>query len=297
MRRREPRRRRRVERGDERRDQQRRQDPRAGGGDAGLGEENAPAPTMAPSTTTTVGTSVSCRASTTPPGILFDDVALWSAMRLPATALAALAVSATLGCAHGSLFLVDDGTAALHDGPGTGVISDFDDTIAVTHVTNKLKMILGVLFTQPEDVVPVAGVADAFARAADAGAAPFVYVSASPTFLRDRIRAFLDDEGLPDGPLVLKDWRTDPPGDPSSKKERILAVLEKMPSRKFVLVGDTGERDPEIYASIARERPEQVAGIVVVTTEGSDLRPERFEGMLVVDDYADAPDALARFVD
>lgn len=208
-----------------------------------------------------------------------------------------LVLLAAAGCAHGSLFVVDDGTAALRDGPGVGVISDFDDTIAVTHVADKLRMIWDVFFTDPEDVDAVPGVADAFSRAEQAGAAPFVYVSASPTFLRDRIRAFLRDEGLPAGPLVLKDWLSETPGDPSSKEARIQDVMARMPSRRFVLVGDSGERDPEIYAAVRRARPDQVAGIVVVATDGSDLAPARFEGMTLVDDYAAAPDVVARFVE
>jgi phosphatidate phosphatase APP1 len=210
--------------------------------------------------------------------------------------LALLALAAQ-GCAAGSLFVVDDGTAALRDGPGTGVISDFDDTIAATNVADKLRMLWDVLFTRPEDVRAVAGVADAFGRAEAKGAAPFVYVSASPTFLRERIRAFLRDEGLPEGPLVLKDWLRERPGDPSSKQARIVDVMARMPSRSFVLVGDSGERDPEIYAAIARDRPDQVAGIVVVATDGSDLRAARFAGMTLVDDYAAAPDAIADLVD
>ena len=46
--------------------------------------------------------------------------------------------------------------------------------------------------------------------------------------------------------------------------------MERFPNRKFVFVGDSGERDPEIYGAMAREHPQQVAKILIrnVTEEG-----------------------------
>ena len=42
--------------------------------------------------------------------------------------------------------------------------------------------------------------------------------------------------------------------------ERILADF---PRRRFLLVGDSGEQDPEIYGAIARKHPEQVERIFI----------------------------------
>jgi phosphatidate phosphatase APP1 len=48
-----------------------------------------------------------------------------------------------------------------------------------------------------------------------------------------------------------------------AKRRTIDRIMDDFPGRRFVLVGDSGERDPEVYAAIARHRPEQVAGIII----------------------------------
>jgi phosphatidate phosphatase APP1 len=41
------------------------------------------------------------------------------------------------------------------------------------------------------------------------------------------------------------------------------SLLRLYPSRRFVLVGDSGERDPEIYGSLARNWPDRIASILI----------------------------------
>jgi phosphatidate phosphatase APP1 len=81
-----------------------------------------------------------------------------------------------------------------------------------------------------------------------------------------------------------------------SKAQRIEEILAAMPARSFVLVGDSGERDPEMYAAIRARHPDRIAGIVIVTTAGSDLSSERFAGMDLIDDYDAQDAAIAKFV-
>jgi len=54
-------------------------------------------------------------------------------------------------------------------------------------------------------------------------------------------------------------------------------LMKKFPNRRFVFVGDFGERDPEIYGALAREHPQQVAKILIrdVTEEGPEA--DRFK--------------------
>jgi hypothetical protein len=53
------------------------------------------------------------------------------------------------------------------------------------------------------------------------------------------------------------------------KRQGVVEVLDAFPESRFVLVGDTGEQDMELYAELARERPNQIVGVFVrdVTTE------------------------------
>ena len=48
-----------------------------------------------------------------------------------------------------------------------------------------------------------------------------------------------------------------------SKRRAIEQIMSDFPGRRFVLVGDSGEKDPEVYASVARRRPDQVATVLI----------------------------------
>jgi phosphatidate phosphatase APP1 len=48
-----------------------------------------------------------------------------------------------------------------------------------------------------------------------------------------------------------------------SKQDVIIEILDHFPNRKFILVGDSGERDPEVYAKVAQQRQTQIAGVAI----------------------------------
>jgi phosphatidate phosphatase APP1 len=141
-----------------------------------------------------------------------------------------------------------------------GTISDVDDTIISTKVTNKLKMILTVIFLNEHTRKPFEGVA-AFYRALQKGASgddenPIFYVSNSPWNLYTLLLEFLKLQEIPIGPLLLRDF-----GDHllyskdhhNHKRSNIKRILETFPQLPFVLIGDSGEQDPEIYREIVKE--------------------------------------------
>src|SRR6185295_172014 len=95
--------------------------------------------------------------------------------------------------------------------------------------------------------------------------------------------------GFPPGSMHLREsttWHTLIPGNGESRAPKIAAIgrlMEDFPERRFLLVGDSGEKDPEIYGEVARTRPERVEGVVIrdVTAEGRDAPRYRsaFEGV------------------
>jgi phosphatidate phosphatase APP1 len=110
---------------------------------------------------------------------------------------------------------------------------------------------------------------ETYRRWREAGA-EFHYVSSSPWQLSDPLCRFLGQAGLPAGSMHLKLFRLKDstplgrlPSRKRGKRRTIDRIIDDFPGRRFVLVGDSGERDPEIYASIARRRPEQVSGILI----------------------------------
>ena len=141
-----------------------------------------------------------------------------------------------------------------------GVISDIDDTVVASNVTRKLRMILTVALTNSRTRKPFAGVA-AFYRALHAGVNPVFYVSKSPWNLYVPLLEYLEIQGLPKGPLVLRDFALRPQKE--HKREAIEEILATYPKLKFILIGDSGEQDPEIYAEIVKRYPERIRAIYI----------------------------------
>jgi phosphatidate phosphatase APP1 len=152
-----------------------------------------------------------------------------------------------------------------------GVISDIDDTVLWTNVTNKLNMALMLARSNPFTRKPFKGVA-ALYRALHAGAGgaegnPVFYVSSSPWHLFDPLVEFMRLQNIPLGPLMLRELSVrsllKPDMSRNHKLDKIEKILRAYPTLPFVLIGDSGERDPEIYAEIVRRHPQSVKVIYI----------------------------------
>ncbi|MCK0511301.1 App1 family protein [Aromatoleum buckelii] len=147
-----------------------------------------------------------------------------------------------------------------------GVISDIDDTVMWTNVTDKLRMVLLLVRSNAHTRKPFKGVA-AFYRALRDGASgaennPVFYVSGSPWNLYTPLVEFLRLQRIPDGPLLLKDFGDHTlfaSGDQQLHKlSHIERIFARYPELPFVLIGDSGEKDPEIYSEVVRRHPDRV---------------------------------------
>jgi phosphatidate phosphatase APP1 len=166
------------------------------------------------------------------------------------------------------------------------VISDIDDTIKVSEVRSKEALLANTFLREYR---AVEGMAPAYRPWAAAGAV-FHYCSASPWQLYEFLAEFLERTGYPAGTVHLKTFRVKDTSffnlfaSPEEYKRGVIEpILETFPRRRFLLVGDSGEKDPEIYATLARKYPKQVAGILIrdVTDERADAERYRkcFEGL------------------
>jgi phosphatidate phosphatase APP1 len=158
-----------------------------------------------------------------------------------------------------------------------GVISDIDDTIVYSNVLSKWRMILTLAFSNARTRKPFKGVA-AFYRALHRGVNPVFYVSKSPWNLYAPLVEFLELQGLPLGPLVLRDFGLRM--NRNHKTEAIEAILQTYPALKFVLIGDSGEQDPEIYAGIVRRHPERVRAIYIRSVDPSPRRLAAIQSLI-----------------
>jgi phosphatidate phosphatase APP1 len=158
-----------------------------------------------------------------------------------------------------------------------GVISDMDDTVLVTGAARLLEVATRTLLQSAHDRLPFPGV-PALYRAFAAAGAPTFYVSSSPWNLYGPLTEFLDLNGVPRGPLALRDWGLADDaaahGHAGHKNREIEAILAAFPSLRFVLIGDSGQEDPEIYAGLAVERPGRVAGVLIRHVAGAERGTE-----------------------
>jgi phosphatidate phosphatase APP1 len=169
-----------------------------------------------------------------------------------------------------------------------GIISDIDDTVLWTNVTNKLNMALMMARTNAHTRKPFKGVA-AFYRALRDGAGgnednPLFYVSSSPWHLFGFLVDFLRLQGIPVGPLLLRDlgmrdvFKLNKHGN--HKLEKIELILRFYPGMQFVLIGDSGEKDPEIYAEIVRRHPQAVRMIYIRNVNPDPVRIEALDRLI-----------------
>ena len=162
---------------------------------------------------------------------------------------------------------------------GPSVISDIDDTIKVSDVTDKRELLANTFLRAFRDVP---GMARAYGRWAEAGAA-FHYVSSSPWQLYPALSTFMARKGFPPGAFHLRSFRLKDrtffdlfaaPED--SKIPTIDSILRAYPGRKFILVGDSGEKDPEIYGTITRRHRGQVVHVFIRDVSPQDQQGGRF---------------------
>lgn len=178
------------------------------------------------------------------------------------------------------------GTVLLVPAQGLSVISDIDDTVKVSHVTDRARLMAS---TFVDDFSAVPGMAPLYAGWAKAGAA-LHFVSSSPWHLYAPLTQMLDAAGFPKATLALKHIRLkdatilDLFRDASKTKPPLIeALLAAYPGRQFVLVGDSGELDPEIYANIHRRHPGRIVQILIRNVTGATPSDDRcrkvFDGL------------------
>jgi phosphatidate phosphatase APP1 len=197
-------------------------------------------------------------------GRLWHEVGL--EMRDPLTALPVRATGSVLVPPAGASF---------------GVISDIDDTVVETGVTNRLAMARTVFLRNAHTRLPFQGVA-AFYKALHEGRRgdehnPVFFVSGSPWNLYDLLAEFMDLHGIPRGPILLRDFGLDAKkllkaDTREHKLGCIRPILELYPSLSFLLIGDSGEQDPEIYCEVVRQFPGRVLAIYIRNVDTGSAR-------------------------
>jgi phosphatidate phosphatase APP1 len=167
------------------------------------------------------------------------------------------------------------------------VISDIDDTVMFTGVAGKLKMMWRLFVQDADSRVAFPGVA-ALYRAMHAGPSgnernPMLYVSRAPWGIYDVLDEFFQMHGIPVGPMLfLREWGITwksplPRKAEDHKRELIGNMLALYKDLPFVLIGDSGQHDPEVYRQIVDEYPGRVAAVYIRNVSRDETRIREIE--------------------
>ena len=177
---------------------------------------------------------------------------------------------------------------------GISVISDIDDTIKISEVLDKQKLLKNV-FVKPYEAP--AGMPALYKRLEERGAF-FHYISASPWQLYPSLQPFMQAH-YPKGSMMLRHFRLKDTSffqflssSADYKIEKISEVITRYPKHRFLLIGDSGEHDPEVYAEVYKRFPENIDEIWIRKVENSNVSEQRLNTS-----FADIPPTVWKIFD
>lgn len=168
---------------------------------------------------------------------------------------------------------------------GISLISDVDDTIKRSNISGGTKEIFRNTFVHNLRDLTVDGVKEWYNSMHELGVS-IHYCSNSPWQLYPVLATFFKIVGLPPGSLHLKHYTGMLQGIFEPVAERKKTTLERLlrdfPQRKFLLVGDSGEADLEVYTELALANPGRILAIFirdVTTPEKTEFFETSFNGL------------------
>jgi phosphatidate phosphatase APP1 len=163
---------------------------------------------------------------------------------------------------------------------GISVISDIDDTVKVSHVTNRKRLMKKTFYSDFEVVSGMSDLYDTLVK----NDITIHFVSSSPWHLYGPLEDFLLRNGFPPHAISLKTIRIKDSsilnlfkdGD-VTKPQQIEPILKRFKNRRFILIGDSGEKDPEVYTTMLEKNPEQIAAIFIRNVTNATMKDKRFQ--------------------
>lgn len=172
-----------------------------------------------------------------------------------------------------------------------GLISDIDDTVMITALPRPLLAFWNTFVVKETNRRPVPGMAALYHRIrAEEPDALVVYLSTGAWNVARAIARFLERHGYPRGPLLMTDWGPTTEGwfrsGRDHKHTELRRLVRDLPQLRWVLVGDDGQHDPQLYEELADEQPEalrmvlirQLSAVEQVLTHGTPLPPDSQAG-------------------
>ncbi|QTE27864.1 App1 family protein [Pengzhenrongella sicca] len=156
-----------------------------------------------------------------------------------------------------------------------GLVSDIDDTVMVTWAPRLLLAIWNTLVLHEHARRPVPGMSRLYQQLLrEDPRVPVLYLSTGAWNAAPALQRFLRRTGYPAGPMLLTDWGPTNTGwfrrGADHKRASLRRLVAEFPDIRWLLVGDDGQRDPEIYAELAAERPDLVRAVAIRRLSGAE---------------------------
>ncbi|MDR0788736.1 MAG: DUF2183 domain-containing protein [Bifidobacteriaceae bacterium] len=157
-----------------------------------------------------------------------------------------------------------------------GLISDIDDTIMISNVPQTFRAIYNQLLSSPFNRKPVKGMSNLYNQINDKynGEAAFFYLSMSPWNIYSTIRKFISSNGFPKGAYLLSNLMATKSklsySIVSHKYTQIKHLIEFFPNTKWILAGDDGQQDLNIYLWIVRSYSKHIKSIMIRTINSNE---------------------------
>lgn len=183
------------------------------------------------------------------------------------------------------------------------IVSDIDDTVIYTGVANKAMMLWRLFAHGADDKVPFPGIGAFYRglqRSDESGQVnPAIFVSRSPWSIYPVLEEFFTSQNVSPKPVIqLREWgitwRHPFPRRARSHKEQLLrSVAEHCPDQPIILIGDSGQADPELYRDFALLHPQRVEAIYIRDVGKSQQRRRELRSMIALLASHDIPMILA----
>ena len=149
-----------------------------------------------------------------------------------------------------------------------GIVSDIDDTVLVTALPRPLLAAWNTFVRHEGSRRPVRGMATLYRELeAQHPDAPYFYLSTGAWNVAPVLEQFLHRHAYPPGPLLMTDWGPTPDSwfrsGREHKRQEIARLLDDFPGIRWLLIGDDGQHDPEIYGEAAEGSPERIRAVVI----------------------------------
>jgi phosphatidate phosphatase APP1 len=149
-----------------------------------------------------------------------------------------------------------------------GIISDIDDTVISTWLPRLFIAFWNSFIRDESARQSPPGMAQMYQRLLDDHpGAPVIYISTGAWDTYSFLRRFLSRHRFPDGPMLLTDWGPTNTGwfrsGSAHKANTLQQLIEDLPGISWVLVGDDGQHDLDIYSTFAEVAPRYVRAIAI----------------------------------